>query len=143
MNGCKEHPNGQRGCMGCAEVGQLERLIEHLPVCSDGLLESLVEECRKLVDASGLEGGRGNGWETYDGLMTELRKRLKAAESYLANSKAPFAQVVCSTCLGRGYLFGPSRAHPITEAQEEPEMVECHKCNGTGKQNDQTQSRTK
>jgi hypothetical protein len=85
MNGCKEHPDGQRGCMDCAEVGQLERLIEHLPVYSGGVLESLVEECRKLVDASGLEGGRGSGWETYDSLMTELRKRLKAAESYLAN----------------------------------------------------------
>jgi hypothetical protein len=53
---------------------------------SADLLASLVEECRKLVDASGLEGGVGGGWETYDGLMTELRKRLKAAESYLADA---------------------------------------------------------
>jgi hypothetical protein len=53
---------------------------------SADLLVSLVEECRKLIDATGLEGGGGGGWEAYDGLMTELRKRLKAAESYLANA---------------------------------------------------------
>jgi hypothetical protein len=56
-------------------------------ITSTGLLASLAEECRNLIDASGLEGdGRGGGWGTYDGLMTELRKQLKAAESHLANA---------------------------------------------------------
>jgi hypothetical protein len=32
-------------------------------------------------------------------------------------------------------MFGQSVARPITEAQEEPEKVECYKCNGTGKTN--------
>jgi hypothetical protein len=62
----------------------MKKRSDGMEITSTDLLASLVEECRKLVDASGLEGG-GGGWETYDGLMTELRKRLKAAESYLAN----------------------------------------------------------
>jgi hypothetical protein len=71
-----------------------------MEITSTNLLASLVEECRKLVDASGLEGSGGSGWETYDGLMTELRKRLKAAESYLANAEisggTPSAESDCS-----------------------------------------------
>ena len=53
---------------------------------SDALLASLATECRKLVDASGLEDGPGGGWESYDCLLTELRKRLKAVEFHLANT---------------------------------------------------------
>jgi len=56
-----------------------------MEITSTDLLASLVEECRKLVDASGLEGGAGGGWDAYDDLLTELRKRLKASESHLAN----------------------------------------------------------
>jgi len=54
-----------------------------MEITSTALLASLAEECRKLIDASGLEGCGGGGWETYDGLMTELRKRLKASEAHL------------------------------------------------------------
>jgi DnaJ-class molecular chaperone len=65
----------------------------------------------------------------------------------LANTQnsggTPSAPVACSACLGCGYLVGPSRAYPITEAQEELETVECHKCHGTGKQHDQAQLQTK
>jgi len=53
---------------------------------SNVLLASLATECRRLVDASGLEDGPGGGWETYDCLLTELRTRLKAAEVHLANT---------------------------------------------------------
>jgi len=68
-----------------------------MEITSTDLLASLVEECRKLVDASGLEGGAGGGWDAYDDLLTELRKRLKASESHLAN-----AQIVrCPECGGR------------------------------------------
>lgn len=57
-----------------------------MEITSADLLASLAEECRRMVDASGLEGGHGGGWETFDGQMVELRKRLKAAESHLAKT---------------------------------------------------------
>jgi hypothetical protein len=41
----------------------------------------------------------------------------------------------CSNCFGRGYIYGPTNAYPITEAMEEPEVLECHKCHGTGSTN--------
>jgi hypothetical protein len=56
-----------------------------MEIASTDLLASLATECRKLVDASGLEDGQGGGWESYDCLLTELRKRLNAAEFHLAN----------------------------------------------------------
>ena len=56
-----------------------------MEITSTDLLASLAAECRKLVDASGLEDGPGGGWESYDCLLTEFRKRLKEAESHLAN----------------------------------------------------------
>ena len=54
---------------------------------STGLLASLAEECRKMIDASGLDGGQGGGWKKYDGQMVELRKRLKKAEAHLDDIK--------------------------------------------------------
>jgi hypothetical protein len=56
-----------------------------MEITSTDLLASLAAECRKLVDASGLEDGQGGGWESYDCQLTEFRKRLKEAESHLAN----------------------------------------------------------
>ena len=56
-----------------------------MEITSTDLLASLAAECRKLVDASGLEDGPGGGWESYDCQLTEFRKRLKEAESHLAN----------------------------------------------------------
>lgn len=61
-------------------------MSDRIEITSTDLLASLAEECRKMVDASGIDGGNGKGWEQYDGLMVELRRRLKAAEFYLANS---------------------------------------------------------
>jgi len=60
-------------------------------ITATGLLRGLSEECRRMVDASGLEDGTGGGWENYDCLMRELRKRLKTAESYLARCELPAA----------------------------------------------------
>ena len=59
----------------------------HIPNTSTDLLSSLTEECRRMIDASGLEDGPGGGWEKYDCLMVELRKRLKVAESHLADKQ--------------------------------------------------------
>jgi len=39
----------------------------------------------------------------------------------------------CSACFGRGYIYGPYNAYPITEAQEQPEILNCPVCRGTGK----------
>lgn len=46
---------------------------------------------------------------------------------------APSAQVACSACFGRGFTYGPTNAYPITEAQEEPETLDCPVRRGTGK----------
>ena len=45
----------------------------------------------------------------------------------------PYAESDCSACHGGGWVYGPTNAYPITEAQEAPEVLQCQKCNGTGK----------
>jgi hypothetical protein len=60
---------------------------ERIEITATDLLARLAGECRKLVDASGLEDGQGGGWESYDCLLVELRTLLKAAEVHLAHQR--------------------------------------------------------
>ena len=62
---------------------------------TDDLLARLVAECHGLIDASGLDGGKGGGWGAYDPLMVDMRKIVKEADLHLTNKALLLKKVVC------------------------------------------------
>lgn len=47
------------------------------------MLSKLTHECKALIDASGLDGGTGGGWEQYDPTLTRLRELVGEAKTVL------------------------------------------------------------
>ena len=76
-------------------------------------------------------------WARMHGHLEHAEGIVRDSRVLIANAQisggTPSAESDCSACFGRGFTYGPTNAYPITEAQEEPERIDCQKCHGTGK----------
>ena len=83
------------------------------------ILADLAMECRSLVNASGLEGGEGGGWDKHDPQLTDLRKYLGEAERHLERDMA-------TTCPCCGALVRPDQVREICPDCERDRCEVCH-----------------